>query len=40
MTQTFQVRHLPALLQSFPFFIHEKPLKLTTKDTKDTKNLL
>jgi RNA polymerase sigma-70 factor (ECF subfamily) len=39
VTQTFQVCHLLALLQSFPFFIHEKPLKLTTKDTKDTKKL-
>ena len=40
MTEPLQVRHLCALLRSFPIFIHEKPLKLTTKVAKDTKNLL
>ncbi|MGH7984486.1 MAG: hypothetical protein ACREFF_15280 [Candidatus Udaeobacter sp.] len=39
MTKTFQVRHLCALLQSLAFVVHEKPVKLTTKATKDTKNL-
>ena len=37
MTEPLEVRHLGALFGSFPFFIHEKPLKLTTKNTKDTK---
>jgi hypothetical protein len=40
MTKPFQVRHLLALLQSFAFLIHEKRVKLTTKPTKNTKNLL
>src|SRR5882724_3058281 len=40
MTQTFDIRHLRAHLRSFAFLIHEKPVKLTTKLTKDTKNLL
>src|ERR1700676_3363049 len=39
MTQTFDVRHLRAHLWCFAFLSHEKPVKLTTKDTKDTKNL-
>src|SRR5881398_3261881 len=37
MTEPLEVRHLAALFGSFPFFIHEKPLKLTTNNTKDTK---
>ena len=39
MTQTFDVGHRRALLWSFAFLVHEKPVKLTTKVTKDTKNL-
>jgi hypothetical protein len=39
MTETFEVRHLRALIQSFAFFFHQGAVKLTTKDTKDTKNL-
>src|SRR6266540_4914232 len=37
MTETLQVRHLRALIQSFAFFLHQGALKLTTKNTKDTK---
>ena len=40
VTEPFEVRHLRALIQSFAFLIHERPVKLTTKRTKDTKNLL
>ena len=37
MTKTLKVRHLRALIQSFVFFFHQGAVKLTTKDTKDTK---
>jgi protein-L-isoaspartate(D-aspartate) O-methyltransferase len=37
MTEPLQVRHLRALIQSFAFFFHQGALKLTTKNTKDTK---
>jgi hypothetical protein len=40
MPEPFDVRHLRAHLRSFAFLVHERPLKLTTKDSKDTKNLL
>ncbi len=40
VTEPLKVSHRRALFQSLAFFIHEKPVKLTTKDTKDTKNLL
>jgi hypothetical protein len=40
VTEPFEVRYLRALIQSFAFFFHERPVKLTTKNTKDTKNLL
>ncbi len=40
MPEPFDVRHLRAHLRSFAFLIHEKPVKLTTMLTKDTKNLL
>ena len=40
MPEPFDVRHLRAYLRSFAFLIHEKRMKLTTKPTKDTKNLL
>jgi len=39
MTKTFDIRHLLALIQSFAFFFHQGRWKLTTKLTKDTKNL-
>ena len=38
--QPFDVRHLRAHLRSFAFLVHQRPVKLTTKTTKDTKNLL
>ena len=38
MPQTLDLSHLRSLLQSFAFVGHEA-LKLTTKETKDTKNL-
>jgi len=37
VTEPLEVGHLCALLQGFAFIIHEKPVKLTTKNTKDTK---
>jgi hypothetical protein len=40
MTQTLEIRHLRALFQSFAFVLHRQAVKLTTKNTKDTKNLL
>jgi hypothetical protein len=40
MTQPLDVRHLRAHLRSFAFLVHQRPVKLTTKDSKDTKNLL
>jgi hypothetical protein len=40
MTEPLDIRHFRAHLWSFAFLIHEKPVKLTTKNTKDTKNLL
>ena len=40
MPESFDIRHLLAHLSGFAFLIHEKPVKLTTKLTKDTKNLL
>jgi len=40
MTKPFDVRHLRAHLRSFAFLVHQRPVKLTTKDSKDTKNLL
>ena len=40
VTKPLQVGHLRALIQSFAFFLHQGALKLTTKGTKDTKNLL
>jgi len=40
MTKAFDIRHLRAHLQCFTFLVHEKPLKLTMNDSKDTKNLL
>jgi len=40
MTQTFDICHLLAHLRGFAFLIHEERVKLTTKLTKDTKNLL
>jgi len=40
MPEPFDIRHLVALLQSLSFVRHDRSrLKLTTKDTKDTKNL-
>jgi hypothetical protein len=39
-TKALQIRHLLAHLRGFAFLIHEKRVKLTTKLTKDTKNLL
>jgi hypothetical protein len=48
MTETLDVRHLRALFQSFAIFSHEiersldfaqDDKELTTKETKDTKNL-
>ncbi|HEY5992548.1 MAG TPA: hypothetical protein VIU10_08215, partial [Candidatus Udaeobacter sp.] len=38
--EPFNIGHLRAHLRSFAFLIHERPVKLTTKDSKDTKNLL
>src|SRR5438067_1267286 len=41
MPEPFDIRHLRAHLRSFAFLRHGRSrLKLTTKDTKDTKNLL
>jgi hypothetical protein len=40
MPEPFDSRHLLAHFRGFAFLIHEKPVKLTTKITKDTKNLL
>src|SRR5205809_4249277 len=40
MPEPFDIRHLRPHLRSFAFLIHEKPVKLTTMLTKDTKNLL
>jgi hypothetical protein len=40
MTEPLDVTHRGTHLRSFAFLIHEKPVKLTTKTTKDTKNLL
>ena len=40
MTEPFDIRYLLAHLRGFAFLIHEKPVKLTTKLTEDTKNLL
>jgi len=40
MTEPFDIRHLRALFESFAFLIHERPVKLTSTLTKDTKNLL
>ena len=40
MTKTLKVGHLRSLIQGFAFFFHHKRWKLTTKLTKDTKNLL
>src|SRR6266496_1569940 len=37
VTKPLQVGHLRALIQSFAFFLHQGALKLTTKNTKDTK---
>src|SRR6266542_4670275 len=37
VTKPLQVGHLRALIQSFAFFLHPGALKLTTKNTKDTK---
>jgi len=39
MTEALQIRYLRAHLTSFAFLIHEKPVKLTTMLTKNTKNL-
>src|SRR5205807_10027692 len=39
MPQTFDLRHLAALLWCFAVFVHERRLKLTMKKRKDTKNL-
>src|SRR5207237_10059286 len=40
MAQTFDVRHLHALVWCFAVFVHKRPVKLTKKGRKDTKNLL
>jgi hypothetical protein len=39
MTEPLDVGHLRALLRSFSFVGHERPMKLTTKDAKDTKKM-
>src|SRR5207302_4849058 len=39
MAYTFDVRHLHALVYCFTVFTHQRPVKLTTKGRKDTKNL-
>jgi RNA polymerase sigma-70 factor (ECF subfamily) len=40
MPEPFDIRHLLTHLRGFAFLIHEKPVKVTTMLTKDTKNLL
>src|SRR5205085_10221102 len=39
MPEPFDVRHLGSLFQCFAVVVHERPVKLTTKKAKDTKNL-
>jgi len=39
MMETLDVSHLGTLLQCFTVFVHKRPVKLTTKKMKDTKNL-
>jgi len=40
VTEPLDIGHLRAHIWSFAFVIHQRPVKLTTKDTKDTKNFL
>ena len=37
MTKAFDIRDLRAHLRCFAFLVHEKPVKLTMNDSKDTK---
>src|SRR6476620_7123822 len=39
VTKPLDIGHLCTLLWSFPFLVHQKAVKLTTKQAKDTKNL-
>src|SRR5437870_11504397 len=40
MPDPFEIRHWCEALESFAVFIHERPVKLTTKNTKDTKKFV